>query len=64
MLDWVKHLWFLTKIYRDVAEATETETIEEQIFEQNYLYLKQLFDQRFPDKALELQQRLSHKAKT
>ena len=61
--EWSKYLWVLAKAIRDL-QNTETQSTEEKVLKENLDYLKQLFFQRFPEKAIELEQRLAHRAKT
>lgn len=58
---WNRILWLLTKALGDL-DKTEEQSDEEKMIIENYLYLKTLFAQRFPNKALELEQR-THKGK-
>ena len=70
--EWAYFLKLLSKILCDFESAQgiekgqdfEFESLEAKVICELYEFLKTLFVQRFPDKALELQQRVAHKAKT
>jgi hypothetical protein len=65
-------LKLLSKILSDFESAQgvekgqeyEFESLEARVIYELYEFVKALFKQRFPDKALELEEKLSHKAKT
>jgi predicted DNA-binding protein YlxM (UPF0122 family) len=66
------YLKLLSKILCDYESAQgiekgedfEYETLEARTIEQVYYFVRAIFSERFPDKALELQQRVAHKAKS
>ena len=70
--DCAYYLKLLSKILSDFESAQgiekgqdfEFESLEAKVICELYQFVKALFKQRFPDKALELQQRVAHKAKS